>query len=137
MQPKDKRTKEYKEWLSKQPKGAGDIIEKVTSATGVKKLVETLFDDCGCNERKELLNNLFPIRYKPRCLTLDEYKSYKDFREHRTIKMTVQEIEYISKLYASVFNRQYVKLCPTCRGTATSLIGMIDKLDKVFESYEI
>jgi len=136
-QPKDKRTKEYKEWLEQQPKGLGDVVEKITKATGVKKLIETLFDDCGCAERQELLNNMFPIRFKPRCLTLDEYKEYKTFRDNRTMKMDVKQIEYISKLFASVFNRQYVKLCPTCGGTATTLIGYIDKLDKVFESYEL
>ena len=44
----DKRTKEYKNWLAikqsqldKQVKGAGDIVEKITEATGIKKVVKT------------------------------------------------------------------------------------------------
>lgn len=45
-------------------KGLGDTIEKITKATGIKKVVETVAKvankDCGCGKRKETLNNLFP-----------------------------------------------------------------------------
>ena len=45
-------------------KGLGDSIEKITKATGIKKAVDTLSDitgiDCGCSQRKERLNKLFP-----------------------------------------------------------------------------
>jgi len=41
--------------------GLGDVIEKVTTATGIKKVVETVSEitgvDCGCAKRKEALNN--------------------------------------------------------------------------------
>jgi|SRR5690554_5907967 len=51
----DKRTKEYKEWKESQSKGLGDVVEDITKATGIKKVV----GDCkGCEERKEKLNNL-------------------------------------------------------------------------------
>ena len=49
-------------------KGLGDTIEKITKATGVKKVVnkiiKTTGKDCGCNERKEILNNIFPYKNK-------------------------------------------------------------------------
>lgn len=42
-------------------KGLGDTIEKITAATGIKKVVETVSKatgkECGCNKRKETLNN--------------------------------------------------------------------------------
>jgi hypothetical protein len=42
-------------------KGLGDTIEKVTKATGIKKVVEKVSQatgkECGCNKRKEILNN--------------------------------------------------------------------------------
>jgi hypothetical protein len=42
-------------------KGLGDTIEKFTTATGVKKVVDTISEitgkDCGCYGRKEKLNN--------------------------------------------------------------------------------
>ena len=45
-------------------KGLGDTIEKITKATGIKKVVKTISKaagkDCGCDERKDTLNRLFP-----------------------------------------------------------------------------
>ncbi len=45
-------------------KGLGDTIEKVTTATGIKKVVETVAKaagkDCGCGKRKDALNRAFP-----------------------------------------------------------------------------
>jgi hypothetical protein len=45
-------------------KGLGDTIEKVTEATGIKKVVETVAKaagkDCGCSKRKDALNRAFP-----------------------------------------------------------------------------
>lgn len=42
-------------------KGLGDTIEKITTATGIKKVVETVSKitgkECGCKKRKEDLNN--------------------------------------------------------------------------------
>ena len=49
------------------PKGLGDTIEKITKITGIKKVVEKVSEvtgkDCGCTERKETLNRLFPYNY--------------------------------------------------------------------------
>jgi len=45
-------------------KGLGDSIEKVTKATGIKKVVEAVSKatgkDCGCAKRREKLNQVFP-----------------------------------------------------------------------------
>lgn len=45
-------------WKSR---GFGDTIEKITTVTGIKKVVDTISEvtgkDCGCQERKERLNN--------------------------------------------------------------------------------
>lgn len=41
--------------------GLGDVIEKVTKATGIKTVVEKVSEvtgvPCGCEQRKEKLNN--------------------------------------------------------------------------------
>ena len=62
----DKRTKEYKEWKAKHTQaseGLGDTVEKITKATGIKKAVKFIAgEDCGCDERKVKLNEMF--RYK-------------------------------------------------------------------------
>ena len=52
----------------KKLKGLGDTVEKITKATGIKKVVDTVVKatgkkDCGCNKRKEALNKMFP--YNP------------------------------------------------------------------------
>ena len=45
-------------------KGLGDTIEKITKATGIKKVVDKISNttgkDCGCNKSKESLNRFFP-----------------------------------------------------------------------------
>lgn len=45
-------------WKSK---GIGDTIEKITTVTGIKAVVDKVSEvtgkDCGCNKRKEALNN--------------------------------------------------------------------------------
>jgi len=49
-------------------KGLGDTIEKITTATGIKKVVETVAKaagkDCGCKERRDALNRAFPYQDK-------------------------------------------------------------------------
>ncbi len=45
-------------------KGLGDSIEKFTTATGIKKVVDTVAKvtgkPCGCGKRKDTLNRVFP-----------------------------------------------------------------------------
>ena len=42
-------------------KGLGDSVEKVLKATGIDKVAKKILgDDCGCEERKEALNRLYP-----------------------------------------------------------------------------
>ena len=43
-------------------KGLGDTIEKITTVTGIKKIVKALSWDCGCDERIETLNKMFPYK---------------------------------------------------------------------------
>jgi|TARA_R110001606_G_scaffold215948_2_gene363811 hypothetical protein len=46
--------------------GLGDSIEKFTKATGIKTFVDKVSDGlnipCGCQERKEKLNEVFPYK---------------------------------------------------------------------------
>ena len=49
-------------------KGLGDTVAKFTKATGIKKVVDTVSNvtgkDCGCGERQNTLNRLFPYNNK-------------------------------------------------------------------------
>lgn len=53
---------------SKKSRGFGDTVEKITTATGIKKVVDIVAKatnkDCGCNKRKEALNKAFPYQDK-------------------------------------------------------------------------
>jgi hypothetical protein len=54
--------------LTEKSKGLGDTVEKITTATGIKKVVETVAKvvgkDCGCKQRKDSLNRMFPYQDK-------------------------------------------------------------------------
>ena len=50
-------------------KGIGDSIEKFTKTTGIKKLSQIAassfgYNDCGCNKRRDWLNEQFPYKQK-------------------------------------------------------------------------
>jgi hypothetical protein len=49
--------------IAKSSQGFGDTIEKFTKATGIKKIVDTVSGGgCGCNERRDTLNRMFPYK---------------------------------------------------------------------------
>jgi hypothetical protein len=126
----DKRTKEYKDWKAQQPsEGLGDTIEKITEATGIKSVVKWLAgEDCGCDERKEKLNEIWRYR-KTNCLTESEYEwLHEFFNQEGTIRPSGKR--KMIEIYNRVFNaRQGDTTCKSCiRDIAT-------KMRKVYEAY--
>ena len=111
--------------------GLGDTIEKVIKATGLDIFVEG--KDCGCEDRKNKLNELFPYRFKARCFEENEYNAWREFRAIRTLTISREQVTFVCELYASVFNRPIWFPCASC--SPKPLISMIDKLDKVYYSY--
>ena len=133
----DKRTKEYKaysEWKEAQeaaPQGLGDSIEKITEATGIKAAVKFLAgEDCGCDERKEKLNELF--RYnKPECLTEEEYNWLSEFYSSNKNVVTGMEKQQLIKIYNRVFKRnKRLTSCSAC------MRNIYDQLKSYFEAYQ-
>ena len=44
-------------------KGLGDTVAKITKATGIKAVVDKVTNgDCGCEERRDTLNRIFPYK---------------------------------------------------------------------------
>ena len=87
----------------KMSKGLGDSIEKALKATGIDKLAKkVLGDDCGCAERKDKLNKMFPY---VRQFTNEEFKIYEDILP-RLQKGTIsgKDQAILVKLYNKVFN---------------------------------
>lgn len=51
---------------SQKSRGLGDSIEKFTTATGIKAVVDKVSEvtgtDCGCSQRRDTLNRVFPFK---------------------------------------------------------------------------
>jgi len=129
--PKDKRTKEYKEWKAnydKQSKGLGDTIAKITKATGIAKAVKFIAgEDCGCDERQVALNKAF--RYKrPKCLLEDEYVYLKEWFALNRTRVNPSEQKQLLKIYNRVFNdKKVMTSCGSCIRTITNELNSLYK----------
>lgn len=92
----------------KKSKGLGDTIEKITEATGIKAVVEAVSEvtgiDCGCGERKDLLNKLFPYK-QAECLTDEDNEWLKVFFETNNNQLTPKQQTKVIEIYKNVFNQ--------------------------------
>ncbi|WP_136465516.1 hypothetical protein [Flagellimonas onchidii] len=118
-------------------KGLGDDIEKITEATGIKKVVEFFTDgrDCGCTKRKEVLNKLFP-RMKPNCFTEEQYRLWGETSEaiKETRKVTPDQQKTIVKLLRDILNMA-VAPCSRCNsGVWTKYISMLDNAYNTYQN---
>lgn len=152
-EPKDKRTKEYKEWKAHQKalqkdidnkeafveKGLGDEVEKITEKTGIKKAIKWIAGkDCGCDKRKEKLNKKVRLRFPVvRCFTEQQYKDWKSFR-HEHYNEKADEFVRINAgiqkgilipIYAQIFARQ-LKVMSCC------VNSYFKEIDQVYKNYK-
>ena len=120
-----------KRTTKKKSEGLGDTIEKITEATGIKSAVKWLAgDDCGCEERKNKLNNLFRYK-KPLCLQEDEYKWLNEWYgiDREVMKPSEQ------KQMIAIYNRVFTDKKPTTN--CSSCIREINtNMHKVYKTYE-
>jgi len=133
LQNLDKRTKEYKEYkqrVDKQSKGLGDTIAKVTKATKIDKLVKFIAgEDCGCDERQELLNKTFAYDV-PKCLTEDEFDYLTRLVASRPAIASIDMQRRIIKIHNRIFKTQIeVSSCPSC------VRKTIEKMAKILKQY--
>lgn len=130
----DKRTKAYKEWKKKHAQasdGLGDVVEKITTATGIKAAVKFLAgEDCGCDERKEKLNKAFPSS-KPNCLLEDEYNLISMAVETKKNTFTGDEQKTFIKIFERVFDTKVVG-CSSC-AFKNSVYSHLVKLYKQYQ----
>jgi hypothetical protein len=107
--------------------GVGDIVKKVTDFVGIKPCE-------GCAERQKLWNTIFPIRLRPRELTEEELKKWKDQRVNFSLKINNEQRLYICRTYSEVFQVPYYEPCVGC--SPAPIITMIERLDKITETYK-
>ena len=132
MQKKKSDKKAKKSTKSIKAKGLGDTVEQVLEATGIAKIAKwVLGEDCGCDKRKQILNDLYPY-YKPQCLTEDEF-NYLDkyYSENKnTVQPDVQK--EVLKIYNRVFHQKAsLTSCSSCYKKTVH-----DKLNNVYKEYK-
>lgn len=137
--PTQKRTRKPRTTKSK---GLGDTVEKITKATGIKKAVEVFSKatgiDCGCAERQELLNKIFPYqRHRPsNCMTESSHKLWTQVKditkaEKQAYIKTVYPV--IAKIHAHLFNHKYHEPC-TC--SPAQWDNWRKDIENVYSTYE-
>ena len=99
-------------------KGAGDIVESITTATGIKAVVDTvakaLDTDCGCAARKETLNKIFPNR-KLNDLSTEDYEYLTEWYSVNRSSVNTKEQNMLVDIYNRVFNaKRKVSNCSPC-----------------------
>lgn len=111
-------------------KGLGDTIAKITEATGIDKLVKFVAgEDCGCDERKEKLNKLFPYA-KPLCLTEDEFVTLDTYFNQNTNTLTSDEQTSLIAINNRVLNQRLTfSTCSSC------LRDLVSKLRVIYNEY--
>ena len=133
-----KTTKTTKTVKANSSKGLGDDIEKITKATGIKKVVDTLAEltgiDCGCDARKSKLNKLFPRRTQPLCLEEGEYNFLKEFFvDFNGRELRPRYHEDLSRIHSRIFQHKFYIPC-TCNPKEWK--RHIEDLKKVYGEYE-
>ena len=102
----------------RKPQGLGDTIEQFTEATGIKagveKLAQAIGWDCGCDARKEKLNQMFPYK-KINCLTEEDYEYLQGWFSIDRYQVSILEQRRLSEVYYNVFNiRLEQTSCDSC-----------------------
>jgi hypothetical protein len=115
----------------KKNSGLGDTIESITTATGIKAAVDWFSEqtgiDCGCEARKEKLNQLFRYR-KPECLSKEEYE-FIGTMKGRNVVSAAQQTE-LNKIYNRVFHDN---VQPTNCGSC--MRGRLEELTTLYNAY--
>ena len=87
-------------------------------------------DDCGCEERKQKLNEWFPYK-KPQCLNEDEYNYLHSYFAETRNEINVSTQQILLKIYNRVFNtNKRPTSCSSCFREVHS------ELAKVYNTYK-
>jgi hypothetical protein len=130
--PKKKLEKKAKKSIkSTKAKGLGDTVEKVLEKTGIAKVAKWILgEDCGCEQRKEKLNKLFPYK-KPECLTEDEYKYLDKYFTESKSTVHPKTQEKLLKIGNRIFHQKMsMTSCTSCFKK-----NLHDQLYKVYKEY--
>ena len=113
----------------------GDDVAKLTKATGIKKVVDKVFDklgtDCNCDARQKKLNEIF--RYeKPECFNEEDFNVVRNAVESNQNKFSPQEQENFVDIYTRVFTNLKRPECTPC----SFKNEVYNRLVKVYNTYK-
>jgi len=116
--------------MKNESKGLGDSVEKVLKATGIDKVAKFLLgEDCGCDERKEKLNKLFPYA-KPKCLTEDEHDTLSTYFKQSTNTLTIEQQSALIAINNRVFDQGLtLSTCSSC------VMDLVNKMRILYNEY--
>lgn len=131
MQKKKSEKKAKKSTKSIKAKGLGDTVEQVLEATGISKIAKwVLGEDCGCEDRKNKLNKLFPY-HKSECLTEDEYQYLDEYFTEAKSSVTIQTQKKMLEIYNRVFHQKLqLTSCASCFKNTLQ-----HKLKRIYKEY--
>jgi hypothetical protein len=116
----------------KKATGLGDSIEQVLEVTKIAKVAKWILgEDCGCEERKEKLNKLFPYA-KPKCLTEHEHTYLIESKILNKNVLIPSEQRELLTIYNRVFSQ---RMQPTSCGSC--LREVVIKLNQVLKEYNV
>jgi len=119
----------------------GDAVEAVTTATGIKAIVKHMVgEDCGCDERKEKLNewgnkiqdkiSTFFRRNNIKTLTPEEYEYLDTFFSRPRLTMKPSEQYRMLEINNRVFSQKLeYSTCGSC------VHSMVNQLKHVYDAY--
>jgi hypothetical protein len=115
----------------KKAEGLGDTVENILEVTGIAKVAKWVMgEDCGCEERKQKLNDLWRYK-KPECLTEDEYKYLDTFFNRGTSSVKPSEQRELLNIYNRVLHeKQQPTSCGSC------LRDIVNKLNQLYAIYK-
>lgn len=122
---------QYKANQEKGSKGLGDTIAKVAKATGLDKAAKFIAgEDCGCDERKDVLNKLFKYE-KPECLEEEEFDFIKDWKALKKSNVNYKEKVTFFKISNRIFSKKQSanSSCGACIRT------VVDNVCLVYENH--
>jgi hypothetical protein len=101
--------------------GLGDSLKKILHSKPLKGATEAIKqslwkdeEDCGCEQRRETLNDIFRYKKKPNWLTKAEFEWLDEFNEKgNKNRLDRMQQKQIAQFHARVFNHKFILPC-TC-----------------------
>ena len=115
-------------------KGLGDTIKKITSATKIDKLAKKIAnavgkDDCGCDERQQKLNEMFPYKNKEENLHEEILCVWQKIKTGKAPDVETK------KKFVELYNKIYKTNYKTNTNCASCLNQMYNAMKTLYDKY--